>query len=49
MNAERFADWPDGSPAGPPAYAVVLNAEDDNADTIRPRLEGVGTDLDRVP
>jgi RecA-family ATPase len=40
--------WPDGSPGGPPAHAVVLNAEDDNQDTVRPRLEALGADLDRV-
>jgi putative DNA primase/helicase len=31
-----------------PASAVVLNAEDDPEDTIRPRLEAAGADLDRV-
>lgn len=32
----------------PPAGAVLLTAEDGIADTIRPRLEAAGADLDRV-
>jgi hypothetical protein len=40
--------WPDGSPGAGPAAAVVLNAEDGAEDTIRPRLEACGADLDRV-
>jgi hypothetical protein len=31
-----------------PANAIVLNGEDSAADTIRPRLETLGADLDRV-
>ena len=31
-----------------PAGVVMLSAEDDPADTIRPRLEAVGADLERV-
>lgn len=31
-----------------PSGVVMLNAEDDAADTIRPRLEAAGADLDRV-
>jgi putative DNA primase/helicase len=31
-----------------PSGVVMLNAEDDAEDTIRPRLEAVGADLDRV-
>ena len=42
-------DWPDGpSPVTEPADVVFLSAEDDPADTIRPRLEASGADLDRV-
>src|SRR5271165_4498113 len=38
---------PDGS-AGPAACAVlVLNAEDGDGDTVRPRLQALGADLDR--
>jgi hypothetical protein len=32
----------------PPAAVVMLSAEDDIADTIRPRLEAAGADLERV-
>jgi len=32
----------------PPASVIMLSAEDDIADTIRPRLEAAGADLDRV-
>lgn len=32
----------------PPSGVVVLSAEDDAADTIRPRLEAAGADIDRV-
>ncbi len=31
-----------------PSGVVMYNAEDDAADTIRPRLEAAGADLDRV-
>jgi hypothetical protein len=40
--------WPDGSPAASPSCAIVLNAEDSTEDTVRPRLEALGADLDRV-
>lgn len=52
-----LADWsarvsrgealPDGV-AGPPRGVVLLSAEDGLADTIRPRLEAAGADLDRI-
>lgn len=44
------AAMPDGtlSDLGGPAGVVLLSAEDDVADTIRPRLEAAGADLDRV-
>jgi hypothetical protein len=38
---------PDGIPCEP-GGVVLLNAEDGLADTIRPRLEAAGADLDRV-
>lgn len=38
--------WPDGTPSEP-GSVVLLSAEDDAADTIRPRLEAAGADLDR--
>jgi len=39
---------PAESPGHAPAAAIILNAEDDPADTIRPRLEAMGADLSRV-
>jgi hypothetical protein len=40
--------WPDGSLNPGPANSLVLNAEDDNRDTLGPRLLGLGADLSRV-
>ncbi len=40
--------FPDGVPGAGPANALVLSAEDDGADTLRPRLEKLGADMDRV-
>jgi hypothetical protein len=39
---------PDGSPGGPPVTSILLSAEDDAADTIRPRAEAAGADLNRL-
>jgi hypothetical protein len=41
---------PDGSSTsfGLPAHVLLLSAEDEIADTIRPRLEAAGANLDRV-
>jgi hypothetical protein len=39
--------WPDGGSA-PSGSAIVLSAEDAAEDTLRPRLEAAGADLDRV-
>jgi hypothetical protein len=41
--------WPDGA-AGPPepGNVVLLTAEDDLADTVRPRLDAAGADAGRV-
>ena len=46
----RGAPWPDGTSAGnaPKGHAILLSAEDDIGDTIGPRLEAAGADLDRV-
>jgi len=45
----RGDGWPDGATAGYEAGSViVLSAEDDPADTIRPRLDAAGADLRRV-
>jgi hypothetical protein len=40
--------FPDGCPGPGPANVIVLNAEDGAGDTIRPRLQALGADLDRV-
>ncbi|RMG39739.1 MAG: hypothetical protein D6725_04685 [Planctomycetota bacterium] len=39
--------WPDGAPC-PRGDVLILSAEDDPADTLRPRLEAAGADLTRV-
>jgi putative DNA primase/helicase len=45
----RGDGWPDGTPASCGAGSViVLSAEDDPSDTIRPRLEAAGANLNRV-
>ncbi len=47
----KGSPWPD-EPLPPryrePADAVLMSAEDDEGDTIRPRLEAVGADLTRI-
>ena len=42
------APMPDGSRNPGPANAIFLSGEDDPKQTIRPRLEALGADLDRV-
>jgi hypothetical protein len=42
------AAMPDGTPGIDPAGVVIASAEDGLADTIRPRLEAAGADLDRI-
>jgi putative DNA primase/helicase len=44
----RGAAMPDGSPGIAPAGVVILTAEDGMADTVRPRLEAAGADLERI-
>lgn len=39
--------WPVDRTSCEPGNVVILSAEDDPADTIRPRLEAAGADLDR--
>jgi hypothetical protein len=41
------SSWPDGAPGGPPAPVLLLSAEDGWGDTVRPRLEAAGADLER--
>ena len=40
--------FPDGSDVTAPGNVLILNGEDGPADTVRPRLETFGADLDRV-
>jgi hypothetical protein len=40
--------FPDGSPGPEASGAIVLNGEDGAEDTIRPRLQALGADLERV-
>jgi len=44
----RGMRWPDAAPNGQPGSVILLSAEDDAADTIRPRLEAAGANLDKV-
>jgi hypothetical protein len=40
--------WPDGTHGVAPAAVLLLSHEDGLADTIRPRLDAAGADVDRV-
>ena len=41
--------WPDGtSPTCPPGLVILIAAEDDESDTIKPRLIEAGADMDRI-
>jgi RecA-family ATPase len=40
--------FPDGTPGPAPASAIVLNGEDGAEDTVRPRLQALGADMERV-
>lgn len=44
----RGREWPDGAPNNQPGSVIILSAEDDPGDTIRPRLEAAGADLGKV-
>lgn len=44
----RGGEWPDGSRCAQPGEVIVWSAEDDPADTIRPRLMAAGADSQRV-
>lgn len=43
----RGTPWPDEEPCEP-GDTIILSAEDDAADTIRPRLDAAGADVSRV-
>jgi RecA-family ATPase len=40
--------WPDSMPGAEPGDVILLSAEDDLADTIRPRVEAAGGDPNRI-
>jgi len=40
--------FPDGTPSPGPANCIALNGEDGDADTLAPRLQALGADLNRV-
>lgn len=40
--------WPDGEPGSEPVNVLLLSAEDGLADTIRPRLDALGADVQRI-
>src|SRR5687768_16229862 len=44
----RGGPLPDGSAVRRPFTTLLLSAEDDPADTVRPRAEAAGADLDRL-
>jgi hypothetical protein len=44
----RGGTWPDGTAIGEPGGVLFFSAEDDLADTIRPRLEAAGGDPRRL-
>src|SRR5438128_1748623 len=44
----RGGALPDGKPSDRPHVTLLLSAEDAASDTIRPRAEAAGADLDRV-
>jgi putative DNA primase/helicase len=44
----RGTQWPDGARNEAAGNVILLSAEDDPSDTIRPRLEAAGADLDKV-
>jgi putative DNA primase/helicase len=46
--AERDAYTPPSALRLPPSSVLLLTAEDDLADTIRPRLEALGADCDKI-
>jgi hypothetical protein len=44
----RGDGWPDGTALKGPGGVVLMSAEDDPADTIRPRLDSAGADVQRI-
>lgn len=44
----RGFTWPDGQKNSAPGSTVFLSGEDDPADTLRPRLDGMGADASKI-
>ncbi len=44
----RGDGWPDGPRGSVPQSVFILSSEDDPADTIKPRLQAAGADMDKV-
>lgn len=44
----RGSRWPDKSGRAPRGDVLLLNAEDDNSDTVAPRLKAAGADMSRI-
>src|SRR5205807_3082914 len=44
----RGVDWPDSGLNEKRGSVIILSAEDDASDTIRPRLRAAGADLDKL-
>ena len=44
----RGVEWPEGSSSAPQGSVLLLNGEDDVADTVVPRLTALGADLSQI-
>jgi len=44
----RGMAWPDGAPGIEPGGVIILTAEDGLGDTVRPRLDAAGADVQRI-
>ncbi|KKN44605.1 hypothetical protein LCGC14_0691430 [marine sediment metagenome] len=41
-------DWPDSKNENPPGHVILISGEDNLEDTIRPRLDAAGADVNKV-
>ena len=44
----RGAAWPDGARGSIPQSVFIMSSEDDMSDTIKPRLQAAGADMDKI-
>lgn len=44
----RGGEWPEGASSAPQGSVLLLNGEDDVADTVVPRLKALGADLSQI-